>query len=226
VGVRHFWSLRSGVDKRRRELPVDWDRLQRPGFSPDYVDQRYERMDTAFERSDWIPTADGQALMRNNRPLLAYIGGKSSRFTSKDHNFRAGETVEKQIIVVNNSRETVVCDCAWELGPYRGRKEVRVPTGQQERVPLNFALSADLNDGTYALGATVRFGTGEIQRDMLAIHVLPRPPDSGGTSARIALFDPRGETGTLLDRLAFRVSRSMPSPIYRTMTCSLLASLL
>ena len=47
---------------RRKELPVDWDNLQRPGFSPDYVDQRYERMDLAFERSDWVATADGQAL--------------------------------------------------------------------------------------------------------------------------------------------------------------------
>ena len=114
---------------------MDWDRLQRPGFSPDYVDQRYERMDTAFERSDWIPTADGQALIRNNRPLLAYIGGKPSRFTSKDHNFRPGEMVEKQIIVLNNSREAVECDCAWQLGPFRGHKQVRVPTGQQERFP-------------------------------------------------------------------------------------------
>ena len=86
----HFWRLRDGVDRRRKELPVDWDNLQRPGFSPDYIDQRYERMDLAFERSDWIATADGQALLRNNRPLLAYIGGPPAHFTSKDHNFLPG----------------------------------------------------------------------------------------------------------------------------------------
>ena len=28
------------------------------------------------ERDDWVPTAAGQAVIRNNRPLLAYIGGK------------------------------------------------------------------------------------------------------------------------------------------------------
>ena len=38
----HFWKLRDGVDKRRKDLPVDWDDLQRPGFSPDYIDERYE----------------------------------------------------------------------------------------------------------------------------------------------------------------------------------------
>jgi hypothetical protein len=68
----HFWKLRDGVDKRRREFKVDWDNLQQPGFSPDYVDKTYERMDLAFERADWIPTAAAQALLRNNRPLLAY----------------------------------------------------------------------------------------------------------------------------------------------------------
>jgi len=197
----HFWSLRNGVDKRRKELPVDWDRLQRPGFSPDYVDQRHERIDTAFERSDWIATADGQALIRNNRPLLAYIGGKSSHFTSKDHNFHPGETVEKQIIVVNNSREPVECDCVWELGPFRGAKQVNVPTGQQARVPLEFALPATLPAGKYELSATLKFNTGESQHDMIAIDVLPRPSDPGSTHVRIALFDPKGETALLLNTI-------------------------
>ena len=60
-------------------------------------------MDLAYRQSDWEPTADGQAILRNNKPLLAYIGGRPE-FTSKDHNFFPGETVEKQIVVINNSR--------------------------------------------------------------------------------------------------------------------------
>ncbi len=101
-----FWTLRSGVDKSRKQLPVDWDKLQRPGFSADYLGEQMERMDLAYERSDWLPTADGQALLRNNMPLLAYIAGKPDAFTSKDHNFYPGETVGKQLVVINNSRET------------------------------------------------------------------------------------------------------------------------
>ncbi len=85
---------------------MDWDALQRPGFSPDYSDQRYERMDLAYNVSDWIATEAAQALIRNNQPLLAYIAGKPARFTSKDHIFRPGDIVEKQIVVINNSRET------------------------------------------------------------------------------------------------------------------------
>src|SRR5262249_15607281 len=111
----HFWKLRDGVDKRRRELVVDWQNLQRPGFSPDYLEQRYERMDLAFERSDWIPTEAAQSLLRNNRPLLAYIAGGPDRFTSKDHNYLPSQTVEKQLVVINNSRERIECECEWRL---------------------------------------------------------------------------------------------------------------
>ncbi len=209
-----YWTLRSGVDKRRKDLRIDWDDLQRPGFSPDYLDRQYERMDVAFEPSDWIPTADAQALYRNNQPLLAYVGGPASRFTSKGHNFLAGETVEKQLIVLNNSRETVTANCEWSLtipGGFAGRKSVSVATGQQQRIPLSFALPAALAAGRYDLRATVTFNTGETQQDSFAIDVLTRSPasiagkldDAGPATAvqRIALFDPKGETKRLLDAI-------------------------
>ena len=128
----HYWTLRDGVDKGRKALDVDWRSLQRPGFSPDYIDNRYERIDLAFEHSDWIPTVAAEALIRNNGLLLAYIAGKPGAFTSKDHDFYPGETVEKQLIAINNSRETVTCDCRWLFGKGVG---IIVATGQQERIP-------------------------------------------------------------------------------------------
>ena len=197
---RLLYRLRDGVDTSRKPLPVDWARLQRPGLSPDYVEDRYQRMDLAFERSDWVPTPSGLAILRNNGPLLAYLAGKPGSFTSKDHNFLPGEAVAKQIVVINNSRETVVCDCRWSLGlprPAGGRKEVRVPTGRQVRIPLRFDLPEALAPGAYRLDMTASFGGREPQKDSLAVHVLPRPPKRGPTG-KIALFDPKGETGKLL----------------------------
>jgi hypothetical protein len=199
----HFWRLRDGVDKRRKELPVDWESLQRPGFSPDYLDARYERIDLAFKESDWIATADGQAVLRNNRPLLAYIAGKPARFTSKDHNFYPGETVEKQLIVINDSRETVKAECWWRVSPPQDRivsAAISVPPGQQKRIPVWFEAPHSYPRRTYAVSASVKFDSGETQADSFAIHVLPRPPAvrAGG---KIALFDPKGETGKLLESL-------------------------
>jgi hypothetical protein len=117
-----YWKLRDGVDRERKELKVDWRKLQRPGFSADYVAGRYERMDLAYDRGDWLPTETAEALLRNNRPLLAYLGGKPDAFTSKDHNFLPGETVEKQVIVLNSSRQTVTCECSWSLRLPPGRR--------------------------------------------------------------------------------------------------------
>src|SRR5207245_3934618 len=110
-----FWQPRDGVDRRRRELKVDWEKLQKPGFSPDYVQPRSGQIGLDLAREDWVPTAAAQALLRNNRPLLAYIAGKPGSVTSKDHNFFPGDVVEKQLIVINNSRQTVSYEYDWSL---------------------------------------------------------------------------------------------------------------
>jgi hypothetical protein len=204
-----FWKLRDGLDRRRKELRVDWENLQKPGFSPDYVQPRQGWMSVDGERSDWVPTAAAQALLRNNRALLAYVGGKPGNFTSKDHIFLPGETVEKQLIVINNCRETVSCECEWSLDlprPAAGRKKVSIRTGDQERIPLRFDLPDTLAAGSYELTATVRFSTGETQKDSFTVHVLPRPAEVR-IDLKIALFDPKGETARLLTGLGIRFQR-------------------
>ncbi|HSH15216.1 MAG TPA: hypothetical protein VLD18_04220, partial [Verrucomicrobiae bacterium] len=202
----HFWKLRDGVDRGRQEFVVDWENLQRPGFSPDYQEDRYLRMDMAFERADWIATPAAEALIRNNRPLLAYVAGKTGAFTGKDHNFLPGETVEKQIILINNSREPVTCDARWALGlpmPVAGTKSVTVAAGDQVRIPLQLTLPNNLAAGSYELRLAATFGSGETQEDRFVIDVLPRVAPATNTAARakIALFDPRGETAALLEDL-------------------------
>jgi beta-galactosidase len=198
-----FWRLPQKFTRKRQELAVDWDSLQRPGLSPDYLDDQFERIDMAYAVSDWEPTVDAKALLRNNQPLLAYIGGKPARFTSKDHNFTAGETVEKQLILINNSRVVVRCDWEWSFAlpqPVTGRGTARVPTGEQQRIAITAALPAGLAAGSYELTATARFSNGETQRDTFTVHVLPRLPRARA-SAALAVFDPKGETTSLLRAL-------------------------
>jgi len=201
-----YWIVRDGVTRGREEFPVDWEGLQQPGLSPDYTAQRYERMDVAFKREDWTPTAAAKALIRNNRPLLAYLAGKPAAFTSKDHLFLPGEMVEKQAIVINNSRETVSCDCDWSFGlpqAITGSRSVTVATGQQERIPLQFNLPETVAPGKYELTAKFQFANRETQEDSFTVHVVPRALAPLPT-AKIALFDPIGETRTWLDRRKIR----------------------
>ncbi len=196
----NYWKLRKGVNRQRKELKVDWENLQRPGLSPDYIEDSFERMDVGFNRTDWVATPAAEALYRNNMPLLAYIGGGPEVFISKDHNFRPGETVAKQLIIINDSREPVTCDCAWSLGlpsPVAGAKQVAVGVGEQGRIPLGFELPAELAPGRYELTATVKFNTGESQQDSFTVNVMPAARTVPARS-KIALFDPKGDTGKLL----------------------------
>ncbi len=202
----HYWVLRDGVNKDRQDLTVDWRKLQRPGFSPDFIEERYERVDLAFDMSDWMPTVAAQTLIRNNGPLLAYIAGKPEAFTSKDHNFLPGETFEKQLVVINNSRSSVTAACQWSLGlptPLEGSHEVTVAAGQQRRIALQFELPRNLASGKYQISATSTFNNGVTQEDAFAIDVLA-PPVDRQVRAKVALFDPNGETRSLLDGIGVR----------------------
>jgi hypothetical protein len=195
-----FWKLRDGFQHQREELPVDWDNLQRPGFSPDFIDKTYARFDLAYTRSDWVPTPTAESLMRNNMPLLGWIAGKPDHFTSKDHIFYPGETIEKQLIVINNSRLPVTCDVSWSanLTPaITGTKQVVIPTGDQAHVPVNFELPPGVVPGDYQIAANFKFSNGETQEDSFLLQVIPRSA-SPRPFSKIALFDPPGQTTKLL----------------------------
>jgi len=198
--------LKQEVESSRKTFNVDWHNLQKPGFSPDFIERRYRRMDTTYEVSDWITTNAGRAFLRNNQPLLAYIAGKPARFTSKDHNFNPGEIIEKQIIIINNSRETVSCEYTWSFDLPKtesGSGSVTVETGEQERIPLKFLLQPTLKPGVYILTMKATFSSGDKQQDSFTIHVMP-PATSLETKRKIALFDPKGETHQFLSEIGIR----------------------
>jgi hypothetical protein len=200
-----YWKLREGAPASSgREIPNDWENLQRPGLIPDFTGERANRrdLDVGFNESDWIPNLAGEALIQNNKPLLGYIAGKPDAFTSKDHNFTGGTIIEKQLIIINNSRATVRCECNWAInlpGNINGSKVVSIETGNQGRIPVRIDLPASLKPGKYELTASFRFDTGEIQGDAFTIHVLALPTVPVNPEVKTALFDPDGETRKMMD---------------------------
>ncbi|MCF8226959.1 MAG: hypothetical protein K9J30_13870 [Bacteroidales bacterium] len=198
-----YWQLQEESTGKRKNLIVDWDNLQKPGFSADFT-ERNNRMDldVAFDQSDWIPTA-ATALMENNMPLLAYIGGNSSSFTSKDHNFLPGTKFNKQLIIINNTRTEVACECKWSLNlpdPINGEKTISLQTGSQEQIPLEFELPGSLPPGKYKIDASFRFSNRETQNDSFEINVI-LSPEVVKQADKLALYDPKGQTRQLLDDL-------------------------
>lgn len=70
-------------------------------------------------------------------------------------------------------------------------------------MPLSFASPPSLPPGSYELRASFQFSGGETQSDTFVIHVRPRPTDPD-IHARIALFDPAGETAAWLRQSGIR----------------------
>jgi len=194
-----FFGVRpdfSGQDQRPKS---DWEAVQKPGYSIDFTPGR-PRV------SDWVPNPAGEAFVRNSAPLLAYIAGKADSFTSKDHNFVPGASVEKQIVIINNSRGTADCDVAWSLAlphPISGVRRVSVDTGVIEQIPVSLALPRDTVPGAYVLTMTLKAAGGDTQTDTFDVHVLA-PVPAANAGMKMALFDPKGETRKLLDAIGVR----------------------
>ncbi len=195
-----------GAEASRRELPADWDNLQRPGYTPDFYSPRTSdswpySLGTKME--DWVPNVRGAAFRRYSQPLLAYIAGGPEHFTGRAHNYLAGQAVEKQIIVINDSRRPVECACEWSAnlpnGP-SGLSTVRVEPGENERVLVSFTIPPGQRPGAFELKLKATFSTGEVQEDAFTVDVLAPPslPRAGG---KVALYDPHGETAELLRQL-------------------------
>ena len=86
-------------------------------------------MDLAYERSDWQPTEAAEALLRNNLPRSVTSPAALGRSPARIICFTPVSPFEKQLIVINNSREPMTCDFTWSLGlpqPIVGQGSVTV----------------------------------------------------------------------------------------------------
>ena len=61
------------------------------------------------------------ALKENNGPTLAWIAGPAGAYTAKDHHFRSGQKIEKQIVLINDTRQPQDFTAAW-AAPVGGKE--------------------------------------------------------------------------------------------------------
>jgi hypothetical protein len=53
------------------------------------------------------------ALKEINGPTLAWIAGPTEAYTAKDHHFSPGRKIEKQIVLINDTRQPRNFTAAW-----------------------------------------------------------------------------------------------------------------
>lgn len=201
-----------GESKKMRENPARWQGLKKPGIVPDHIG--LAGWDTAFsDGTGVVRTAVDDVLERWNAEDCAFIGGDGV-FTDKRHHFRPGETVKKTLVILNDRRvpQSVAWTCALTGGTSL-KGTVTVPPGERRDVPVAFKLP--VKPGVFTLTATFSFAEGSVQRDAFEVECFA--PAKSAAVKNMLLFDPKGMTAKMFDRLGIAYERADDKAIMRSL---------
>jgi beta-galactosidase len=158
------------------------------------------------------------SLQNVNGPSLAWIAGAGSIpdqsnkdapvFTAKDHSFRAGQTINKQIVLINDHRAPQAYSATWEVVLNGKKLASAVKTGtlkisEMLFLPVQFAAPKNVTNGKAEgqILLTAKIGP-DTHQDTFAFHVFAPQPQPRGT---LHVFDPVGDTSAMLKSLGYAV---------------------
>jgi beta-galactosidase len=164
--------------------------------------------DDGYATFDGKRTVAGEALAANNQPTLAWIAGPADAFTDRSHSYVGGEKVEKQVAVLNDTRDEQPYRVTWTAtvgGDKAGGSEATgtLKQGQTLFVPIEFTVpqfQQDKADGSIEMTATI----GEAEhRDTFALRVFPAKANNAAQAAQVKAFvlDPQGRSTAMLELL-------------------------
>jgi beta-galactosidase len=158
------------------------------------------------------------ALARVNGPSLAWIAGAGGPpdparpaddrvFTAKDHSFRVGETIAKQIVLINDHRAPQPYQMRWTatIGGKivaSGSKTGTLAVAETLRLPVTVPTLPSAGTGTITLAAQIG---PDKHADTFAFRVFPPAARPAATHFSLTVFDPIGETSALLRSLGYTV---------------------
>lgn len=204
------WNLGHGwqVSDRGREK-VDLGAFT-PGQRGPYLKQVPKSLWYNFQPQSYIIHPGGQAILANNRPTLAWIAGSAKAFTAKDHSFSGGERLQKQVVLINDTRAKQDFSYNWQVllagQPIAtGEEAGTIETAQT----LFFPIALDLPnvkgkvDGEIRLSAEIG---NQQHQDNFSFRVFSHTPSSvPNRQSPIAVFDPVGKTSQMLKQLGYNL---------------------
>jgi beta-galactosidase len=147
------------------------------------------------------------ALKEVNGPTLAWIAGPAGAYTAKDHHFSPGQKIDKQIVLINDTRLPQHFTAAWtitvggqEVG--KGQTDGNLAVSEIRFIPFQ-VIAPDIKpgdkiDGRLTLAATI----GQTKhQDSFLFRVFGEEEIGRG---QIATVDPAGITGKMLADLGYK----------------------
>jgi len=157
------------------------------------------------EANTFLPS--WEMLLSHNQPTLAWIAGEPGNWTDKAHHFRAGETISKQAVLINDTRRPQPYAVRWSVQQGGIELESQEHTGTIEvgeilKLPIAATITdvSEVTDGSLVMTSTIGSTTHE---DHFAFRVYPPTPTPTLTN-RIALLDPTGTTAEYLKKLGHK----------------------
>ena len=181
-----------------------------PGQRGPYLKQVPKSLWYYFQPQSYIIHPGGQAILANNRPTLAWIAGAAKAFTAKDHSFSAGERLQKQVVLINDTRAEQDFSYNWQVllagKPIAtGEETGTIETAQT----LFFPIALDLPnvkgkvDGEIRLSAEIG---NQQHQDNFSFRVFSHTPSSiPNHQSSITVFDPVGKTSQMLKQLGYNL---------------------
>ena len=144
-----------------------------------------------------------RSLQRYFNHTDCFVAGPPGDWPSRDRAFYAGETVRKQLVLLNDLTHDVTERLRVELRDGRGSVawssdvEATYTAGCPTLVPLTFSAPDVVRRSAFTL-SVAREGL-ERPQDSVPVHVFPKD-DLGTLGARVLLHDPVGRTAAMLRR--------------------------
>jgi len=141
-----------------------------------------------------------------NGPTLAWIAGPAGDYTAKDHHFSSGLTCEKQIVLINDTRDPQDFTANWTATVSRkevGKGELRgtLAVSEIRKIPIQITTpqveAGCKADGQITLTATI----GETRhQDTFEFRVFGKDQPASGETPTV---DPGGMTSKMLASLGY-----------------------
>jgi beta-galactosidase len=149
-----------------------------------------------------------EALKENNGPTLAWIAGSAGAYVAKDHHFFPEQNVEKQIVLLNDSRQTQDYQLSWAVDIEgetlkKGARKGRLAVSETLFLPIDWTtpsvLAGKTLNGSVTMSATIGETTHE---DRFQFRVYGVNQASLG---EIEVIDPDGMTSKMLNAMGYEV---------------------
>ena len=182
--------------------PERFQNLKAPGPVADRLRASSYLLSDPFSTFRRNPT--GAALEYGYRELLGWIAGKPGDFTERSCHFRPGESVEKSLIILNDSRREQTIRCRWKTDGMNqwSVSTVRVKPGGRAELPVRFTAAEAASECSGRIDAEFEFANGEILRDSFPFRILPAVKPR--LRSRIGLWDPENSAAPLLENLGVK----------------------